>query len=180
MGGWHSIWTSFVSSCLFLVDTIYVSCLIGFGFCCDPFIMRHASEASLFFLGFPRKKKTLHNGSYEHRVPKIKIIWKKNTLFCTRYVGVGVCMCVVQHRSWPLRSTILNAHGTNAGPDGLCTRTHTNEAFSCSFCCKSFSIDRAWRVNVCLEAWLGRGTSLVQAYHPKFIQHRKFTPFCSR
>ena len=24
------------------------------------------------------------------------------------------------------------------------------------------------------------GTSLVQAYRPKFIQHRKFTPFCSR
>ena len=31
-------------------------------------IMRRASEASLFFLGFPRKKKPLHNGSYEHRV----------------------------------------------------------------------------------------------------------------
>ena len=25
-----------------------------------------------FFLGFPREKKPLHNGSYEHRVPKIK------------------------------------------------------------------------------------------------------------
>ena len=32
--------------------------------------MRRASEASLFFLGFPREKKPLHNGSYEHRVPK--------------------------------------------------------------------------------------------------------------
>ena len=34
-------------------------------------IMRRGSEASLFFLGFPRKKKPLHNGSYELRVPKI-------------------------------------------------------------------------------------------------------------
>ena len=32
-------------------------------------------------------------------------------------------MCVIQHRNWPLRSTILNVHGTNASPDGLCTRT---------------------------------------------------------
>ena len=40
--------------------------------------MRHAREASLFFLGFPRKKKPPHNGSYEHRVPKIK----NKTFFC--------------------------------------------------------------------------------------------------
>ena len=65
--------------------------------------MRRASEASLFFLGFRRKKKPLHNGSYEHRVPKIK----NKTFFCM-YVRV------IQHRNWPLRSTILNAHGTNA------------------------------------------------------------------
>ena len=56
---------------------------------------------------------------------------KIKTLFCTR-------VCVIQHRNWPLRSTILNAHVTNASPDGLCTRTHTNEAFSSWFCCKSF------------------------------------------
>ena len=112
----------------------------------ELFIMRRSSEASLFFLGFPRKKKPLHNGSYEHRVPKIK----NKTFFCTRYV------CVIQHRNWPLRSTILNAHGTNATPDGLCTRSHTNEALSCWFCCKSFRVDRARRGNVCLEAWLGR------------------------
>ena len=42
------------------------------------FIMRRASEASVFFLGFPRKKKPLHNGSYEHRVPKKNT--KKNIL----------------------------------------------------------------------------------------------------
>ena len=35
-------------------------------------VMRRASEAILFFLGFPRKKKPLHNGSYEHKVPKNK------------------------------------------------------------------------------------------------------------
>ena len=40
--------------------------------------MRRASEASIFFLGFPRKRKPLHNGSYEHRVPKTK----NKTLFC--------------------------------------------------------------------------------------------------
>ena len=110
------------------------------------FIMRRASEASLFFLGFPREKKPLHNGSYEHRVPKIK----NKTFFC---IYVCVVVCVFQHRNWPLRSTILNAHGTNASPDGLCTRTHTNEAFSSWFCCtgNSFRVDRARRGNVCLE-----------------------------
>ena len=58
------------------------------------FIIRRASEASLFLLGFPREKKPLHNGSYEHRVPKIK---KKTNIIlyqgCLR-VGVGVCLCV--------------------------------------------------------------------------------------
>ena len=63
----------------------------------------------------------------------------------------GMFLCVIQHRNWPLTSTILNAHGTNASPDGLCTRTHTNEAFSCWFCCNSFRVDRARRGNVCLE-----------------------------
>ena len=89
-------------------------------------------------------KRPLPSGSYEHRVPKIK------NKTCFLYV------CVIQHRIWPLRSTMLNARSTNASPDGLCTRTHTNEAFSCWFCCKSFRIDRARRGNVCLEAWLGR------------------------
>ena len=46
---------------------------------------------------------------------------------------------VIQHRNWPLRSTIRNAHGINASPDGLCTRTHTNEAFSC---CAGFAVVR--------------------------------------
>ena len=82
-------------------------------------IMRRASEASFFLLDFPWKMKPLYNGSYEHRVPKIK----NKTFFCT--------MCVIQHRNWPLKSTILDTHGTNASPGGLCTRTHTNEAFSC-------------------------------------------------
>ena len=63
---------------------------------------------------------------------------------------------MIQHRNWPLRSTILNAHGTNASLDRVSTRTHTNEALSCWFCCNSFGVDRARRGNVCLEAWLGR------------------------
>ena len=45
--------------------------------------VRERSEP--FFLAFPREKKPLYNGSYEHRVPKIK----KQTLFCTR----DVCVC---------------------------------------------------------------------------------------
>ena len=70
---------------------------------CETLIMRP-------FFAF-RQKKPLHSGSYEHRVPKIK----NKTFFCMH-------VCVIQHRNWPLRSTILNAHGTNASPDGLCTR----------------------------------------------------------
>ena len=114
-------------------------------------IMRRTSEASLFFLCFPRKKKPLHNGSYEHRVPKIK----NKTLFYTRDVCVCGCLCVwmfvcvIQHRNWPLRATILNENGTNASPDGLCTRTHTSEAFSCWFCCKSFRVGGGRCGNVC-------------------------------
>ena len=77
-------------------------------------ILRRASEASLSFLGFPREKKPPRIGSYEHRVQKIKI--KRS--FC-------MYVCVIQHRNWPLRSTIFNAHGTNSSSDGLCTRTHT-------------------------------------------------------
>ena len=108
------------------------------------FITRRTSEASLFFLGFPRKKKPLHNGSYEHRVPKMK---KQNILL----YRVCVWLCVIQHRNWPLGSTILNAHGKNASPDGLWTRTHTNEAFSCCFCRNSFRVDRVRRGILCLE-----------------------------
>ena len=70
---------------------------------------------------------------------------KLKSFFCTR----DVCLCVIQHLNWPLTSTILNAHGTNASPDGLCTRTHTNEAFSCWFSCNSFTVDQARRGNVC-------------------------------
>ena len=101
-----------------------------------------ASEA-IFCL---QAKKPLHSGSYEHRVPKIK----NQTFFCTRVVYLFIC--VIQHRNWPLRSTILNAHGTNASSDGLCTRTHTNEDFSSWFCGNSFRVDRARRGNVCLSS----------------------------
>ena len=106
---------------------------------------RRGSEATEAFFCL-QAKKPFHSGSYEHRVPKIK----KPTLFCTR--DVYLFICVIQHRNWPLRSTILNAHGTNASPDRLCTRTHTNEAFSCWFCGNSFRVDRARRGNVCLSS----------------------------
>ena len=110
--------------------------------------MRRASEESLFLLGFPRKKQSLHNGSYEHRIGCQKC---KTKHYSVPGMCVCVIVCVIQHRNWPLRSAILNAHGTNASPDGLCTHTHTNEAFSCWFCCNSFRVDRARRGNVCLE-----------------------------
>ena len=71
------------------------------------------------------------------------------SFLCTRDVCLSVCL--IQHRSWPLRSTILNAHGTNGCPDGLCTRTHTIEAFSCWFSCYSFRVDRARCGNVCYQ-----------------------------
>ena len=54
-----------------------------YGYSYIGLVMRRVSEASLFFLGFPREKKALHNGSYEHRVQKIK----KTKHYC-------VCMCV--------------------------------------------------------------------------------------
>ena len=75
-------------------------------------------------------------------MPKIK----NKTFFCTKFV------CVIEHRNWPLRSTILYAHGTNASPDGFCTRTHANEPFSCWFCCNSFRVYRAKRGNVCVSS----------------------------
>ena len=107
---------------------------------------REARSAKPFFLGFPRKKKSLFITGHARRV---------GCLFLFS-LSVCVCVCIIQRRNRPLRSTALNAHGTNASPDGLCARTHTNEAFSCWFCCKSFRVDRARRGNVFLEAWLGR------------------------
>ena len=43
----------------------------------------------LLYLLVTKGKKPIHNGSYEHRVPKVK----NKTLFCTR--DVCVCDCVV-------------------------------------------------------------------------------------
>ena len=74
---------------------------------------------------------------------------------------------MVQHRDWPLKSIILNAHGTNAGHDGLCTRTHTNEAFSSWVSCNSFRVDRARLGNVCLQ-------DLAKACFPTDQPVRKF------
>ena len=81
--------------------------------------MRRAIKASLFSLGFPRSKKPLHNGSYEYRVPEKK----KKLNIMLYYVWVCGCLCgcgclyvcVIQHRNWPLRSTIFNAHGVQTG-----------------------------------------------------------------
>ena len=48
-------------------------------------------------------------------------------------VSVYVGMCVIQHRNWPLRSTILNAHDTNCSADGFYARTHINEPYLCYY-----------------------------------------------
>ena len=58
------------------------------------FVIRRAKP---FFLDFPRKKKHLHNGSYEA---------------CRVSVFTFSVSCVTQHRNRTLWSTALNAHGT--------------------------------------------------------------------
>ena len=88
--------------------------------------------------------------SQQQKIPRYRrcahtILYQGCSCVSFRYV------CVIQHRNWPLRSTILNVHGTNASPDGLCTRTHTNEAFSCWFCRNSFIVGGGRCGNVCLE-----------------------------
>ena len=60
--------------------------------------MRRASEASLCFLGFARKKKPLHNGSYENYFAKAMWWWMllyrtPRKLTCT---NMGKIMYVVQ------------------------------------------------------------------------------------
>ena len=53
--------------------------------------------------------------------------------------SISAFLSVIQHRFRLHRSTALNAHGTNASPDGLCAHAHTstNKAFPCSCCSKS-------------------------------------------
>ena len=91
--------------------------------------------------------------------PKPFFAFRQKSLFIAGRTSIG-CQkkkktvpgtCLLQHRDWSLRSTILNAHGTKSSPDGLCTRTHTKEAFSCWFCGNSFRIDGARRGNVCFS-----------------------------
>ena len=110
-----------------------------------PFILERYKICNIFivrpFFAFRQKSLFIAGRTRMRRVPKIK---NKNIFL---YQG-----CVIQHRNWTLRSTILNAHGTNASPDGLCTRTHTNESFSCWLCCNSFRVDRAKCRNVCLSS----------------------------
>ena len=57
--------------------------------------MRRAGEASLFFPWFSKGKKPLHNGSYEHRVPKIK----KNKHCSVPGMFVFVIVCVIDSTS---------------------------------------------------------------------------------
>ena len=52
-------------------------------------------------------------------------------------------LCVIRHRFRPLWSTALNAYVINASLDGLSARTHTDESFSCWYCCNSFRVCRA-------------------------------------
>ena len=54
-------------------------------------------------------------------MPKIK----------TKHSSVHVC--VIQHHDWPLRSTTLNARGTNCSADGFYARTHINEPYLCYY-----------------------------------------------
>ena len=112
-------------------------------------------RSKLFFPWFSRKNSLFMTGGTSIGCQKQKT--KHHSVpGCLCGCGCLVCVCVIQHCNWPLRPTIINAHGTNGSPDGLCTRTHTNEAFSCWFCCNSFRVDRARRGEVCLEACLGR------------------------
>ena len=50
-------------------------------------------------------------------------------------------VCVIQHRNWPLRSTILSAHGTNCSAEGFYARTHINEPYLCYYvvCCSKLA-----------------------------------------
>ena len=72
---------------------------------------RGAKRPRVFF-AFRQKSLFIAGRTSMRRVPQIK---NKNIFL---YQG-----CVIQHRNWPLRSTIPNTHITNASPDGLCTRT---------------------------------------------------------
>ena len=71
-----------------------------------------------FSLVFQGEKKPHHNGSYEHRVPKLK----NKKFVCTRYV------CVTKH---PPPSTALSARDANCSADGFYARTHINEPYLC-------------------------------------------------
>ena len=127
-----------------------------------------------------------YNEAREARSAKPFFPWfskGKNSLFITghaRRVGClfifSVCLflcCVRQHRNRPPRSTAFNAHGTNASPNGLCARTHNNEAFSCWSSCKSFRVGRARRGNMCCQrhSWAvfkKLGTYILTKYKYKY------------
>ena len=73
----------------------------------DVIVMRQGrgSEATEAVFCLQAKSLFIVGRTSMRRVPKIK---NKNIFL---YQG-----CLIQHRNWPLRSTILDAHGTNASP----------------------------------------------------------------
>ena len=82
-------------------------------------------EATEAFFAF-RQKSLFITGRTSIGCPKYKT---KHFSVPGMFICLFVCLfiCMIQHRNWPLRSTMLNAQGTNASPDGLCTRTHTTK-----------------------------------------------------
>ena len=114
----------------------------------NPLVMRRTSEASLVFVGFPRKKKPLNNGSYEHRVPKKKL--KKNIILYEGYVcDSGMCVgfnIVIGHLGRP--------YSTHTAPTPVLTdsvHAHILTKPSCAGFAVIRLVDRARRGNVCLE-----------------------------
>ena len=102
---------------------------------------RERSDRGRFCL---QAKKPLPSGSYERRVPTIKI----KIIFL--YQGcLSLCLSVwfnivIGHLRRP--------YSTHTAPMPVCTRTHTNEAFSCWFRCNTFTVDQARRGYVCLSS----------------------------
>ena len=118
------------------------------------FFMRRVSEASLFFLGFPRKKKPLHNGSYEHRVPKIN----------TKHYSVCVC-----------DSTSTSVHRTQRTRHQLqcrrVLRTHTYSVVLTSRTCAiTWYVVQSWRRQMRKRVFLQPVTQT----GPRFCDFQKF------
>ena len=136
-------------------------CLMYHAACKVEFQPFTRSYSQLTFFNFYKIGEEPENRKVEGaKRPRPFTAFRQKSLFIAGRTSIGcqkinkkhnfLYTSLIQHRHWPLRSTIFDADGTNASPDGLCTRTHSNEAFSCCFCCISFRDDRARRGNVCL------------------------------